>query len=402
MSAAERSSAATAAARSGLLRCLNASARLAARRGGAEALAPALGFPQPLRALLLPAAVEVTVLRPELADACGSSSGNGSGGGGEAAVWRPGVELGLFVTLAKATRLLCNPEAEAVSAAAPVALALFHTGSLVAEGVVLCPQVGGQQLPRGSLTPEAAARREALRAVLVRCAAASVPPFVLLMDALAAAYGSSGRWKRQERQLLREASAAAATTVLKAFEQGLLLLRRLLGCVPAAAVQRLLGPDLLLRLTAAAGRLFAALKPRAPEPDYGPLLAGLLTAPALPAAAVAAAASSGGAAAAALAGALPSAAYHPAMALAQAAAHEALCPGVWAALRALPAAAAGCPTGTAAAAASQDLTPLVGVVRQHEHWQAGHKAECRSLAAEVEAAEATAEASPDPSNGPGS
>ncbi|KXZ52924.1 hypothetical protein GPECTOR_8g300 [Gonium pectorale] len=152
-----------------------------------------------------------------------------------------------------------------------MALASFHLGS---EGVVLCPQVGGQELPRGSLTAEAAARHEALRTVLVRCAAAAVPPFVRLMDAMAAAYGSSGRRTAasgarppQQQPPLPKAAAAAAATVLEAFGELSLLLRRLAWCVPVAEVQRLLGPDLVLQLTAAAGRLMEALKPRTREPD---------------------------------------------------------------------------------------------------------------------------------------
>ncbi|KXZ52919.1 hypothetical protein GPECTOR_8g297 [Gonium pectorale] len=292
MSAAERSSVAITAARSGLLRSLNASARLAARRGGAEALARALSFGQPLRALLLPAALEVMMLRPELADAGGSSPS------GEAAAWPPGVELGLFVTLAKATRLLCSravrglasrqggggggeaaPEAEAVSAAASVALASFHLGSVVAEAVVLCPQ-------------------------------------------------------------------------------------------------RLLGPDLVLRLAASAGRLMAALKPRTREPDHEAMLLGLLSSLTGSSAAAEAAATSGGGAAAALTGALLSAAYYPPTALTQAATHEALCPGVWAALRALPAAGGAAGTSVAgspaATSTAEDLAPLLGVTRQlnanHGRW----------------------------------
>ncbi|KXZ52920.1 hypothetical protein GPECTOR_8g298 [Gonium pectorale] len=160
------------------------------------------------------------------------------------------------------------------------------------------------------------------------------------------------------------AAAAAAATVLEAFGEVSLLLRRLAWCVPAAAVQRLLGPDLVLQLTAAAGRLMAALKPRTREPDHEAMLLGLLSSLTGSSAAAEAAATSGGGAAAALTGALLSAAYYPPTALTQAATHEALCPGVWAALRALPAAGTAAVGSPAATSVAKDLAPLLGVTRQ--------------------------------------
>ncbi|KAG2492347.1 hypothetical protein HYH03_009295 [Edaphochlamys debaryana] len=257
----ERFAAAPAAARARLLASLDQGARLAGRLGGTAGLAAALDLSQPLRTFLLPPVVEVAVLRPELADVGGGdggSGGGGSGGGGAAAGWRAGEELGLFLTQAKAVRVLCDlacrsleargwggggggVEGSAAAEAAAVAEAAFQVWALVTEACVLCPQVAATEL-------------------------------------------------------LRTVANAAA-----------------------AALQRLLGPDLLLRLTAAAGRLMAALQPRRVARAPAAQLQGWPGTRA------------GGEAQ--LPAALAAAAYHPATALTHAATHPVLCPSVWTALR---------------------------------------------------------------------
>ncbi|KAG2493070.1 hypothetical protein HYH03_008733 [Edaphochlamys debaryana] len=378
MPPAERAAAAPAAARSRLPYALDTCARLAARRGGTAELARALTLEQPLRSFLLPSALEVLVLQPEVASGGGGSSGGGGGGGGVSVeAWRAGEDLGLMVTQAKAARVLCEHACRALGrqgggsggaslaeAAAGVAEAAFALWAGVAEACVLCPQVGGRELPRASLSAEARARREDMRAVLVRCAAVAVPPFVRLLDAMAAAYGGNSA-----APPLPPAAVAALAKVLAAYDEGSIMVRRIGSCTPFSAAQKLLGPDLLLRMAGAAGRLMAAVEPRAGTQDpaavlqglLGPLMGGMGGAappPSLPAA-------------------LLSSLYQPATGLTHAATNPALAPGIWAALRAaspgssssssFPAAAtAAAPSGTNGAAAApeavEDLRPLLRIV----------------------------------------
>ncbi|KAG2494888.1 hypothetical protein HYH03_007126 [Edaphochlamys debaryana] len=383
----QQSAAAAAAARARLLTSLDVCARLAARRGGATQLA---GFlPNSALTSLLPPVLEVAILKPEQAD----GRGDGGGGGEAGSARRAREQLGFLVTQAKAARSSAEQScralkparggrgraaaaAEAVGAAAVKAAALaegaFAFWAALADRCVLQPQVCGKQLQRSAISAEAQARRDALRAVLVKCTATAVPSFVRLLDALAAALGGGGGGARAPAALT-DAAAATAVTAVTAFGEGCILLQRVARCVPAAEVQRLLGPDLLLRLLAAGCGLVAVLQPLVASEDRGAGLTHTL----------AAATNSGMEVCAGvtepLTGEVKNPWSRPMAAVAHATDHPALSPGLWAALRAAAVASAASDASPAAAAstsaasgagsgasATPDLAPLLRVVQRLE------------------------------------